>query len=157
MKKWLQAKGFTSSPKALAFRLTVRTYIRIVAKDFVGDNAQKTKKPQRNLRAKSTAAADYKARRALSTLQLGFVFVCIACAVSMGLHFSVDKFPDPDVFYHFRHAELYGSITEIFRTDFPWVHYSVISKLSSDLWYGFHVLIIPFTLVGDRILGMQLA
>ena len=44
MKKWLQAKGFTSSPKALAFRLTVRTYIRIVAKDFVGDNAEKTKK-----------------------------------------------------------------------------------------------------------------
>ena len=118
---------------------------------------RKQKRPQRNRRAQSTAAADYKARRALSTTQLAFVFLCIASAVSIVLHFSVDKFPDPDVFYHFRHAELYGSITEIFRTDFPWVHYSIISKLSSDLWYGFHVLIIPFTFVGDRILGMQLA
>jgi len=118
---------------------------------------RKPKKPRRNLRIQSTATVGCEDRRVLSNIQLVFVFLCIASAVSIVLHFSVDKFPDPDVFYHFRHAELYASTSEIFRTDFPWVHYSVISKLSSDLWYGFHVLIIPFTLVGDRILGMQLA
>ena len=118
---------------------------------------RKLKKPQRNLRDSRQPHWVVRTRRALSNIQLVFVFLCIAAAVSIVLHFSVDKFPDPDVFYHFRHAELYASTSEIFRTDFPWVHYSVISKLSSDLWYGFHVVLIPFTLVGDRILGMQLA
>ena len=118
---------------------------------------RKPKKHQRNLRRQSTAAVECEDRRVLSTIQLAFVFLCIASAVSIVLHFSVDKFPDPDVFYHFRHAELYAGTSQIFRTDFPWVHYSVISKLSSDLWYGFHVVLIPFTLASDRILGMQLA
>ena len=84
---------------------------------------RKPKKHQRNLRLQSTATVDCEDRGALSTIQLGFVFLCIASAVSIVLHFSVDKFPYLDVFYHFRHAELYASTSEIFRTDFPWVHY----------------------------------
>jgi hypothetical protein len=86
-------------------------------------------------------------------------FLASSLLVAIFLHFSSDKFPDPDVFYHFRHAEIYGDggAGGIFRTDFPWVHYSVISRLSSDLWYGFHLILVPFTWLGDSILGMQLA
>ena len=86
-------------------------------------------------------------------------FLGSALLVAIFLHLSSDKFPDPDVFYHFRHAEIYGEAGAggIFRTDFPWVHYSVISRLSSDLWYGFHLILVPFTWFGDSVLGMQLA
>ncbi len=86
-------------------------------------------------------------------------FLGSALLVAIFLHFSSDKFPDPDIFYHFRHAEIYGNdgAGGIFRTDFPWVHYSVISRFSADLWYGFHLILIPFTWLGDWILGMQLA
>ena len=88
-----------------------------------------------------------------------FCFLGLSLLVAMFLHLSSDKFPDPDVFYHFRHAEIYGDAGAggIFRTDFPWVHYSVISRFSSDLWYGFHLVLVPFTWLGDSILGMKLA
>jgi len=118
---------------------------------------KKQKRIKRKKRAQLTASRNDETRKALNSRQLSFVFVCIALPVAVFLHLSVDKFPDPDVFYHFRHAEIYSSAGGILRTDFPWVHYSVISKLASDLWYGFHLLIIPFTLGGDPILGMQLA
>jgi hypothetical protein len=120
---------------------------------------RKQKRKQRKIRAQPTVSSGYDARQALNTRQLTLIFVCTALAVTMFLHFSVDKFPDPDGFYHFRHAQIYGSASGggIFRTDFPWAHHSVIRKLSSDLWYGFHVLLIPFTLGDDPILGMRLA
>jgi hypothetical protein len=35
--------------------------------------------------------------------------------------------------------------------------YSVIDKFSSDIWFGFHILLVPFAWVGDPVLGMQLA
>ena len=121
--------------------------------------ARKRKRIKRNARALPAAASDYGARPAHKTQNLTLVFVCIAVTVAVWLHLSSDKFPDPDAFYHFRHAEIYGSAGAggVFRTDFPWVHHSVISKFSSDLWYGFHLVIVPFTLLDDPILGMRLA
>lgn len=121
--------------------------------------AKKRKAITPNTRAQRAAPQIDAARRELDARWLALVFVCLALPVAVFLHFSVDKFPDTDVFYHFRHAAIYGSAGTggIFRTDFPWLHYSVINRVSSDLWYGFHLLIIPFTLGRDPILGMKLA
>jgi hypothetical protein len=117
-----------------------------------------SKKQKNNHKRRASMASSRKvARREPNPWHLRFVFVCVALVVAAFLHFSAETFPDPDVFYHFRHAAIYGSPGEIFRTSFPWVRYSVINEFSSDLWYGFHLLLIPFTLVRDPILGMQLA
>ena len=72
------------------------------------------------------------------------VFFIIFFILSAVFQFSSPNIPDPDSFYHLRHAEIYKE-QGIFTTDFPWVQYSVISQLKSDLWYGFHILLIPFT------------
>ena len=87
------------------------------------------------------------------------IFLCAALFVSVFLHFSSEKFPDPDVFYHFRHVEIYasGGAAGLFRTDFPWAQYSVIHKFSSDIWYGFHLMLTPFTWGADRLFGLQAA
>ncbi len=58
--------------------------------------------------------------------------------------FSSPNIPDPDSFYHLGHAQLYRT-EGLFYSGFPWVQYSVISQFKSDLWYGFHILLIPFT------------
>ena len=92
----------------------------------------------------------------LNSRQQAALFLFAALAVSIFLHFNSNKFPDTDVFYHFRHAVIYAG-GGLFSGEFPWVPYSVIGKFSSDIWYGFHVLLIPFTWTGDPMLGMRLA
>jgi hypothetical protein len=101
----------------------------------------------------------YHARTSLSNpnaLQEVILFAFLALAVSILLHFSTDKFADPDAFYHFRHAALYAEGNGL-SGQFPWIPYSVISKFSSDIWFGFHILLIPFAWIGDPVLGLQLA
>jgi hypothetical protein len=93
---------------------------------------------------------------ALSARSQALVFALGALIVSALLHFSSDKFADPDGFYHFRHAALYGE-GNLFSPAFPWIPFSVIGKYSADIWYGFHVLLIPFTWIGDPELAMRLA
>ena len=84
------------------------------------------------------------------------LFALVALIVSALLHFSSDRFADPDGFYHFRHAALYGE-GNLFSSAFPWLPFSVIGKYSADIWYGFHILLIPFTWIGDPVLAMRLA
>ena len=93
---------------------------------------------------------------ALSARSQALIFALIALIVSALLHFSSDKFADPDGFYHFRHAALYGE-GNLFSPAFPWIPFSVIGKYSADIWYGFHVLLIPFTWIGDPVWAMRLA
>ena len=112
-------------------------------------------KPGRQPRAAKPPAVAPSPQRPAATS----IFLCAALFVSVFLQFSSDKFPDPDVFYHFRHAEIYasGGAAGLFRTDFPWAQYSAINKFSSDIWYGFHLLLTPFTWGADRIFGPQAA
>lgn len=63
---------------------------------------------------------------------------------------------DPDSFYHFRHAAIYAE-KGLTYARFPWLVYSAVSRFSADLAYGFHVLLIPFTLLRNEILGIKLA
>ena len=50
---------------------------------------------------------------------------------------------DLDSFYHLGHTAAYlrGSV---FDTSFPWAGYSVIGAWGADLWWGFHVILLPF-------------
>lgn len=66
-----------------------------------------------------------------------------------------EKIPDPDGFYHLRHAWIYRT-AGLFNSSFPWAQYSVINKYSADLWYGFHILIIPFTYFQDLLQGLRI-
>jgi len=121
--------------------------------------SKKRKRVKPNARAQPAAPQIREARREMAGRISAIVFVFLALSIAVFLHFSIDKFPDTDVFYHFRHAEIYGNAgaAGIIRTDFPWLRYSAVGRFSSDLWYGFHLLIIPFTLGRDAIFGMKLA
>lgn len=61
-----------------------------------------------------------------------------------------------DNYYHIRHAWVYQT-QGIFNSSFPWLENSVIGKLGSDIWYGFHLLLIPFTFFKDLFFGIKLA
>ncbi|MEK7500520.1 MAG: hypothetical protein AAB642_00125, partial [Patescibacteria group bacterium] len=76
-------------------------------------------------------------------------------AVSLIFHFSSPNIPDPDSFYHLGHARYYAQ-DGLAVADFPWMHYSVVRTLAADIWYGFHVFLIPFSLLGGT-MGIKLA
>jgi hypothetical protein len=117
----------------------------------------KQKKQRRITRAqKSSAPITTVSSSKLDSLQQAAWFILAALAVSFYLHFNSDKFPDPDIFYHFRHAALYAG-GGLFSSEFPWTPYSVIGRYSADIWYGFHVLLIPFVWIDDPLVGMRLA
>lgn len=61
-----------------------------------------------------------------------------------------------DNYYHIRHAWVYQT-QGISKVDFPWLKDSVVGQWGGDIWYGFHLLLIPFTLFNDLFLGMKLA
>ena len=69
---------------------------------------------------------------------------------------SADKVADPDALYHIRHAWVYRtqSLTD---SAFPWVQFSVIKTAGADLWYGFHILLTPFTYGNNLGLNIKIA
>lgn len=83
------------------------------------------------------------------------IFIGSVILTSAFFHFGSPNIPDPDAFYHIRHAWLYRT-QSLFNTDFPWTYFSSIQTLGADLWYGFHLFLIPFTF-GDLNTGIKLA
>jgi hypothetical protein len=63
---------------------------------------------------------------------------------------------EPDNFYHLAHARHYWE-QGFFNTDFPYAAYSVVAEKQSDLWWGFHVLLSPLTLIPDKTLIVTVA
>ena len=90
--------------------------------------------------------------RAKELISIFILFAAIAAVFSFG----TEKILDPDSFYHIRHAWLYRT-EGLFNSVFPWVQFSVIKDFASDIWYGFHILLIPFTLFPDLIFGVRLS
>jgi len=82
-------------------------------------------------------------------------FLLAAIVTACCFHFLFYNIPDADSLYHLRHAWLYRT-GSLFNSDFPWTQYSVIRTEGSDLWYGFHLLLMPFT-GGDMVIGLRLA
>jgi hypothetical protein len=62
---------------------------------------------------------------------------------------------DADSFYHLGHAAQYAD-QGLFDTSFPWATQSVIADLGADLWWGFHVSLVPFA-TGDVASGIRVA
>src|SRR3989344_5676338 len=88
----------------------------------------------------------------LSKIKLVFILL-VFLAIPAIFILGADKVLDPDSFYHIRHAWLYR-IGGIFQTDFPWVQFSVIRSNAADIWYGFHLLLIPFTFFDNLVGGL---
>lgn len=84
---------------------------------------------------------------------VGAFFLCISLLTNLSGDFKVT---DPDGFYHIKHAWLYRT-NGIFDTSFPWTQYSVIRTLGGDLWYGFHIFLIPFTFGKDLVWGVKIS
>jgi len=83
----------------------------------------------------------------LIAIGLIIVFAIFIHARLLGL------FADVDSFYHIKHSWIYRT-TGILDSSFPWAQYSVINQYSADLWYGFHILIMPLTLFPDLLDGI---
>lgn len=86
-------------------------------------------------------------------LGIAAVTVLIALFVIFVHSRLLGRVPDTDAFYHIRHAWIYQT-EGVLQNAFPWAQYSVINKYSSDIWYGFHISIIPFTYFKDLLNGM---
>jgi len=121
-----------------------------------GAMAEPSQRRARARQPKNPAPIVQPARLNFSWLRQTTWFVLTALALSFYLHFNSDNFADPDSFYHFRHGALYAT-TGPFAAEFPWARYSVIGRLAADIWYGFHILLLPFAWFGDPLIGMRLA
>jgi hypothetical protein len=84
------------------------------------------------------------------------VFAAIATATAAYLHLSLPNVADRDALYHFRHAVVYAQ-DGILTGEFAWVTCSVVSRWAADIWYGFHLLLVPFTFNEDPVRGVKLA
>ena len=88
---------------------------------------------------------------------LGFVaFTAVAVAAAAYLLLSLPGVPDRDALYHCGHAKLYAERGPFMKA-FPWTTYSVVRTYASDIWYGFHLLLAPFTFARDPVRGVKLA
>jgi len=83
-----------------------------------------------------------------------FFVLTLFLTTAFFINFQTLDIYDPDSFYHIRHSWLLRE-NGIFNTDFPWTQYSMIKELGADLWYGFHLLLMPFTFFDDLTLGIK--
>ena len=97
----------------------------------------------------TTAKAE---RPAAGTLEWG----ALAMAVLAGHVSLFPRIADLDGFYHLGHAAHYLTHGP-FDSAFPWATQSVMSVYGGDLWWGLHVLLLPFAALGDPTWGLRLA
>ena len=83
----------------------------------------------------------------------GIVLVLAVLAAHVTLF---PKIADLDGFYHLGHAAVYAE-GSVFDTSFPWASQSVMADEDADLWWGFHVALLPFTALGDVEWGVRVA
>src|SRR5438034_264126 len=88
-------------------------------------------------------------------MERALVLAAIGCCAVL-LRAPIREFTDPDALYHVRHAWVLRT-QGLLAGEFPWVRFSAIAREASDLWYGFHVLLAPFTFGADLMRGVELA
>ncbi|MDP3792288.1 MAG: hypothetical protein Q8Q89_01020 [bacterium] len=84
------------------------------------------------------------------------LILTIFLGISAYVNFRSQSIPDPDSLYHIRHAWIYQT-NGIFDSSFPWTQFSAIRIIGADLWYGFHILLIPFTYISDLVVAIKIA
>lgn len=82
--------------------------------------------------------------------------ILVFIALSSILHLLQRNIPDLDSFYYIRQAWLYRT-GDLFDSSFPWIQPSVIRIFSASLWYGFAIILIPFTYFRDLFFGIKAA
>lgn len=71
--------------------------------------------------------------------------VLLVLGVTLAFHWLLfPRIADPDSFYHVGHARLYAA-TSVMDTSFPWTAFSTIGDEGADLWWGFHMVLIPLS------------
>src|SRR3989344_535612 len=85
---------------------------------------------------------------------LGIILLFLS--VSALLNFRIENILEPDSLYHIRHAWLYGT-NGLFDSSFPWIEFSVINEAGADLWYGFHLFLVPFTYINNLIAATKIS
>ena len=65
------------------------------------------------------------------------------------------KIADLDGFYHVGHATTYAE-GSMFDTSLPWATMSVIGDRGADMWWGFHIVLTPFTTIADVEWGVRI-
>jgi hypothetical protein len=66
------------------------------------------------------------------------------------------KVADVDAFYHIGHAAHYLEVGP-FDTTFPWTAFSIVGTEPADMWWGFHIALMPFALFADVAVGIGVA
>ena len=61
-----------------------------------------------------------------------------------------------DSFYHMGHAAQYRA-GGLFDTAFPWGTRSIIGDLGADLWWGFHMVLVPFSFIDEPATAIRVA
>ena len=89
-----------------------------------------------------------ESRRALNV----FITLAAVAVFAAAIHARLHSPADADSYYHVRHARLYLT-GGVLQTAFPWAQYSVIRTHAADLWYGFHVLLLPLASLDDLVKG----
>lgn len=84
------------------------------------------------------------------------LILAIFLSISAYVNFRSETIPDPDSFYHIRHAWIYQT-NGIFDSSFPWTQFSTIRTMGADLWYGFHIFLIPLTSISDLSFAIKIA
>ena len=104
-----------------------------------------------------------QASQSLKPIRSGWVgalrylaFAAAATAVATMVRLANMGVPEPDSFYHFRHAAIYAE-KGLFTSAFPWLPLSAFSRYPSDIGYGFHLFLVPFTRFQSQMFGMQMA
>ena len=100
----------------------------------------------------SRGAADRSMTSRASALSVGAVLFVIV----LGHITLFPKIADLDGFYHVGHATAYAE-GSMFDTSFPWATQSVIGDRGADMWWGSHVVLMPFTTLGDVEVGVRVA
>jgi len=98
--------------------------------------------------------ANYFAKR--NYLQYVAVFILFFSFLFI-LQFSFPNLICPDGYYHIKQAYLIRTQEFSAVTDFHWTKYSTLNDHSSDLWLGYHLLLMPFTFFKDLVFGAKLA
>lgn len=76
--------------------------------------------------------------------------------ISFFLIFPFPEIIESDNTLHIAYADLYRQHGLTFN-DFTWQTNSILSVYKSDMWYGFHLLLLPFLVGDDFMLSVQLA
>lgn len=106
--------------------------------------------------AADSSAATTDLRQRLRPVLSLLLFGLLSAGAALFIHTRSVRIPAMDALYHLRHASLYLSHS-LFMQEFPWAAFSVIGRYAADIWYGFHLLLIPFTFLDGPILQAKAA